>query len=302
MRAKWIPRCLAAVLLLAGTASAQTGRDAESLRHYPSPERVRADLVANAGKTRPQELEGRIAGRLQMLEGMLSNTYSRNGGYPRGFEQAPARAVQLSRAYRLEYSNLFSHKEKLNEGQRTGCNDRSQNTAGQCVYWNFSEAEEAYRYDLDQTRAVLELYFPRKYHERLLDRSPHAMRLRVEAEREAQQARIVAEEAAASDKRTARLAWGGGSLVFLLFSLAIAGGGLLMIVKAGRMGHAISKYEFDNRTDGGVVQFESYEAAQQHKLKRQGGGCLLSAGMMLFVVGLVMSLVAVLLVVGSIAG
>jgi hypothetical protein len=302
MRAKWIPRCLAAVLLLAGSASAQSGRDTESLRHYPSPERVRADLVASADKTRPQELEGRIAGRLHLLEGMLSNTYSRNGGYPRGFEQAPAKAVQLFHAYRREYSNLFSHKEKLSKGQRPGCSDRSRNTAGQCVYWNFSEAEEAYGYGLDQTRAVLELYFPRQYHERLLDRSPYAMRPRIEADKEAQQARIAAEETAASNERTARLVRGGGGLVFLLFSLAIAGGGLLMIVKAGRMGHAISKYEFDNRTDGGVVQFESYEAAQQHKLKRQGGGCLLSAGMMLLAVGLVMSLVAVLLVFGSIAG
>lgn len=297
-----ISSCLAAavmLLLLVGNATAQTGRDAESLRYYPSPERVRADLSVDAGGTKPQELEGRIAGRLRMLEGMLSNTYSRNGGYPRGFEQAPAKAVQLHAAYSRESARLEMRMRRLSKPQGAACNDRSGNAAGECVYWNFQDANASYEADRDKTQEVLALYFPEAYRERLLDRSPYAMHMRIEADKQAGQARIAADETAASDARAAHLVQGGGGLVFLLFSLAIAGVGLLMIVKAGRMGHAISKYEFDNTTDGGVVQFESYEAAQQHQLKRQGGGCLLTAGMMLLVVGLVMSMVAVLLMGGA---
>lgn len=297
MRPVWIPGCLASVLwLLAGIASAQPVRDSDYLRHYPSPQQVRADIAADAGNTKPQELEGRIAGRLKLLEGTLFNTYSRNGGYPRGFEQAPAKAVQLHDAYSREYGGLVSRMRKLQIRDGAGCNDRSQNDAGECVYWNFQDASDAYESGLDQTRAVMGLYFPKRYHERFLDRSPYAFRIRIEAEREAKQARAEAEKAEEAEARTGSLAGAIGGLVFLLFSLGIAFVGFRLLLKAGRMGHAVGRYEFENRTDGGVVQFESYEDVKRHKLRREGSGCLGSTGLALLVVGGLMSFVAFLVV------
>lgn len=36
-------------------------------------------------------------------------------------------------------------------------------------------------------------------------------------------------------------------------------------IKANRKAHAYKKYEFENRSSGGVVGFSSYEAGQKHE-------------------------------------
>ncbi len=55
---------------------------------------------------------------------------------------------------------------------------------------------------------------------------------------------------------------------FLLIGLFILG--LLLYIIAGRMKYKASKYEFENRTGGGVVGFDSFESANKHQNK----GCV----------------------------
>ncbi len=46
--------------------------------------------------------------------------------------------------------------------------------------------------------------------------------------------------------------------------------GLVLYIIAGKMKYKASKYEFENRTDGGVVEFDSFESSNKHQNK----GCL----------------------------
>lgn len=45
--------------------------------------------------------------------------------------------------------------------------------------------------------------------------------------------------------------------------------GLLLFVTAIIWKHRLEKYEFENRTDGGVVEFASYGSSLRHSLKRK---------------------------------
>lgn len=296
MKTTWIARCLAAaLLLLAGIASAQSVRDADYLRHYPSPERVRADIVADAGDARPEEIDGRVAGRLLMLAETLEETFGGKYGKTSFDNVAPAEAKRLHALYMREFSNAN------NQGMpplQAGCKGTldEQKRMGTCARVNFMAAMGDYRFGEDAAGETARRYFPEDYRGRFVGLSPGAeLResvARNKAEQDAAQERAAAE---ASAQRKDKLVGTIGGLVFLLLSLGIAFAGLRLLLKAGRMGHDIGKYEFENRTDGGVVQFESYEDAKRHKLRREGSGCLGSTGLALLVVGGMMSLLALLL-------
>lgn len=43
--------------------------------------------------------------------------------------------------------------------------------------------------------------------------------------------------------------------------------GLILYIISGKMKYKASKYEFENRTGGGVVEFDSFESANKHQNK-----------------------------------
>lgn len=47
------------------------------------------------------------------------------------------------------------------------------------------------------------------------------------------------------------------------------------------LSHSTKKYEFHNRTDGGVVRFKSYSASRLHSAKARLGRPLLLVGVLL---------------------
>lgn len=72
--------------------------------------------------------------------------------------------------------------------------------------------------------------------------------------------------------------------VFLVsLSLLVAGG--LLLARFIRTHHQIKRYEFENRTDGGVVQFESYEASRRHEKKHSLNVAIGRLGMLLILFG-----------------
>lgn len=68
-------------------------------------------------------------------------------------------------------------------------------------------------------------------------------------------------------------------------TLALLVIGIWMLVKATRLRKELARYEFENRTDGGVVKFASFEESERHR-KRQGRiGTLVGVGMLLTLIG-----------------
>lgn len=49
-------------------------------------------------------------------------------------------------------------------------------------------------------------------------------------------------------------------------------------------------YEFENRTDGGVVQFQTYEASKKHKLNKDWCDFFIKLGVWLVVIGVLLSI------------
>jgi hypothetical protein len=69
---------------------------------------------------------------------------------------------------------------------------------------------------------------------------------------------------------------------------------IFLIVRGNRTFRRLHKYEFENRTDGGVVGFESYEASLAHRRKKvwaqfvgQGGGVLALISIIYLVGGII---------------
>ena len=58
-----------------------------------------------------------------------------------------------------------------------------------------------------------------------------------------------------------------------------------MLRRASKAFHVVEKYEFENRTDGGVVQFTSYEASLAHQARRGRAGCSVQVAAILGLVG-----------------
>jgi hypothetical protein len=72
----------------------------------------------------------------------------------------------------------------------------------------------------------------------------------------------------------------------------ILGFGVVVLVIAYRGLRNLDKYEFENTTDGGVIEFSSYEASVSHSRKKflyglclLGGFLLVALGVLIFVLG-----------------
>jgi hypothetical protein len=91
------------------------------------------------------------------------------------------------------------------------------------------------------------------------------------------------QERAAARRREPLRVMGIGILIML--------GGLVMMRRGWRIQHELNRYEFENRNEAGVVQFESYEASQRHRRRRyfanqflfMGGAIVAIVGFVVFV-------------------
>lgn len=63
------------------------------------------------------------------------------------------------------------------------------------------------------------------------------------------------------------------------------GGGVLLLLAAFRLGHKLQRYEFENRTDGGVVEFPSYEASLRHHRRKVYSKIMYGAAVILLILG-----------------
>lgn len=62
----------------------------------------------------------------------------------------------------------------------------------------------------------------------------------------------------------------------VLIAFVLLVGGVFLVIKHLKMNKEIKKYEFENRTSGGVVQFKTYEDSVRHKRKEDyGTACLI---------------------------
>ena len=64
--------------------------------------------------------------------------------------------------------------------------------------------------------------------------------------------------------------------------------GLLIVWKAARALRRLQKYEFENTTGGGVVQFETFEGSRKHKRKEARAGCAAVLGVLLILIAVFM--------------
>lgn len=62
-------------------------------------------------------------------------------------------------------------------------------------------------------------------------------------------------------------------MTYLILAGVAFAAGIFLIVRANALKHEIQRYEFNNTTDGGVVQFKDYEESIAHK--RKGGRVIL---------------------------
>ena len=84
-------------------------------------------------------------------------------------------------------------------------------------------------------------------------------------------------------------------MLVLLIGVAIVAFGFFVIVKGGFITQEIRKYEFENRTDGGVVKFDNYEASVAHNRKQMKANLVLKLGGFIAVVGALVTAAALVM-------
>lgn len=67
-----------------------------------------------------------------------------------------------------------------------------------------------------------------------------------------------------------------------------------LIKMSNKQEKAIQRYEFDNRSSGGVVQFENFEASESHQRKKRKMANIYALGILLLLVSLFLLLIAYL--------
>lgn len=65
-------------------------------------------------------------------------------------------------------------------------------------------------------------------------------------------------------------------------------GGFIVLLLGMKWQRNLKKYEFENRTDGGVIKFSSFDASQAHKYKKDGARLLTGAGGIISILGLLL--------------
>ena len=68
-------------------------------------------------------------------------------------------------------------------------------------------------------------------------------------------------------------------------ALIIVGG--LLLTRGFKTHHEVNRYEFENRSGGGVVQFKSYEDSLRHEAKANRSKMSLQVGFLLVLAGVI---------------
>lgn len=76
--------------------------------------------------------------------------------------------------------------------------------------------------------------------------------------------------------------------LFLLAAAALVACGLWIVVQASKAKRELLKYEFENRTDGGVVRFANHEASLAHGRRHYVQGALLKTGAFMVGIGAIL--------------
>ena len=79
---------------------------------------------------------------------------------------------------------------------------------------------------------------------------------------------------------------------FFMIGLLIFFAGLVVVVFGMKMEGKLRRYEFNNRTSGGTVEFPSYEASRSHEMKRRVAKLIITLGGFPLFIGGFISLLA----------
>ena len=79
-----------------------------------------------------------------------------------------------------------------------------------------------------------------------------------------------------------------GAWIFLAFCILFIAVGFRLVVQASKAKRDLMKYEFDNRTDGGVVRFADHEASLVHGRRHFFMGWLLKTGAFMVGIGAIL--------------
>lgn len=266
---------------------AQPGHDdAGFLSDYPSVERVRADFAARADAAPAWEIDARTAGRVRLLAETLEETWSGPPGGASFEEVAPAGARRLHESYMREFERIYASKRPPPQRECNGRSIAEQQAMGTCALVNFFDTIGRYHQGAEETRETAALYFAPSYHDRFIHLSPGRQQEAAEA-RQAEEARQAQARAADEADRT-RWKWLNAltmAAVVGVFSAALFVAGVLLLRKAFRLHHEASVYEFENTTDGGVVQFADHASAVRHRNRKDFAPRLISLALVLLLAG-----------------
>lgn len=80
-----------------------------------------------------------------------------------------------------------------------------------------------------------------------------------------------------------------GAWIFLIFCISLIAIGFRFVVQASKEKRDLMKYEFENKTDGGVVKFADHEASLAHGRKHFFMGWLLKVGAFMVGIGAILT-------------
>lgn len=267
--------------VLAHAQSEPTTDSPAYLGSFPTPQRVRADILANADEATPEELEGRVQGRLETLANALRNSWA--SGYSDretglripGIQWAPTAAKKLHETYSNEIEAITRHTN----GAYPKCGFMARllqltGIARTCARLGYQIARDksdgTYTNNVQASAQIAELYFPPELRELFIETSGgngrYMSRHQVSVARQQRQAQREYEQSRTPEGRTRALA--ATSSAFALASLVILGIGVLLFVKGIRLHKRLERYEFEHRTSGGVVQFADYDASLRHRREK----------------------------------
>jgi hypothetical protein len=83
-------------------------------------------------------------------------------------------------------------------------------------------------------------------------------------------------------------------MIWVLLSGAMMIAGIALFNKGRKLVHEVKRYEFENRTDGGVVKFQDYDASVEHRKKKGRAGDAYNLGAVMMGVGGVFLAIALL--------
>jgi hypothetical protein len=284
--------------MLAQAQSEPTTDSPAYLGSFPTPQRVRADILVNADGATPEEIEGRVEGRLETLANALRHSWAsgyvnRETGLPiPGIESAPVAAKQLHGMYSREIDAITRN---ANQTYPTcGFITRLLRLTGiteACARLGYQIARDksngTYTDNVQASAQIAELYFPPDLRELFIETSGgdgrYMSRHQVSVGGQQRHAQREYDQSRTPEGRTRALA--ATSSAFALASLVVLGIGVLFFVKGIRLHKRLERYEFEHRTPGGVVQFADYDASLRHRREKWKKDLMIRIATMALVIG-----------------